>query len=759
MLNRSINVKEKLLKYLRYSFYSFPVQLLLLQFKKHLFVLFFWVLLFAAVLQSFGASYGIPLLLLDPEYLGHVNFLSFLIVGFTMGGFFMAWNMSFYVLNSYRFEFLASLVNPFVQFCLNNSLIPLAFTITYIIQLVKFQHSETLLSAGQITLNVSALLLGNVLVILFTSLFFVVFNHDVETFLGKLSDKTRAALIGKKINLDKIQVDGRDHAQWPVQTYIRFPFNIALVRKVDFYDRKLVDEVLYRHHLNALLFQVFTIVVMIVFGKLMEMPFFRLPAISAIFVVFSITIVFFSFLSYWFRAWRTMMIFASLLILNILTQFDLIVYKHKLYGLNYTSPKIEYNNESVANAINKKMVNTDIANTTRILNTWHSNMLNRYGETKPRMIFINTAGGGLKATYWCFYLLQELEKQTGKKLFDHTVLMTGASGGMLGAAYFRELYLRQKQHEPVNYLDTAFQEDMGKDILNSVATSIATNDIFYPWQTYTYKSMHYKKDRGYMFDKKLNENTDYKMSKLLMDYRQPERNATIPMMIVSSTIINDQRFMFFSPQGISYLVKPYIRNSKGYVDELSTDAVEYTRFFKKQGAANVNFVDVLRTNATYPYIMPAVYMPTRPEIKVMDAGIRDNTGLSVSTRFYSVFKDWIDQNTSGVVFISLRVDNKFSEYEPAEKTTYLSELLSPVGSIFNNFLLLQNYNDDVSLAYLENAGITDINVLNFNYDQTNKRKRASMSWHLSNDEKHDIRSAFSQENNQRMLQKLKELLR
>jgi hypothetical protein len=120
-------VRTNVLKYLRYAFYSFPLQLLILHIKKHLFVLLFWIILFTSVLQLFGASYGIPLLFLDPEYLGNVNYLSFLIVGFTMGGFFMAWNMSFYVLNSYRFEFLASLVNPFVQFCLNNSLLPLAF--------------------------------------------------------------------------------------------------------------------------------------------------------------------------------------------------------------------------------------------------------------------------------------------------------------------------------------------------------------------------------------------------------------------------------------------------------------------------------------------------------------------------------------------------------------------------------------------------------------------------------------------------------
>jgi hypothetical protein len=752
-------VRTNVLKYLRYAFYSFPLQLLILHIKKHLFVLLFWIILFTSVLQLFGASYGIPLLFLDPEYLGNVNYLSFLIVGFTMGGFFMAWNMSFYVLNSYRFEFLASLVNPFVQFCLNNSLLPLAFTITYIIQLVKFQHTEALLPAGKIILHVSALLTGNLLMVIFTSFFFVFFNHDVETFLNKLSDKAKESLIGKKINLDKLQITKDDHTQWPVLSYLRFPLTISLVRKVDFYDRRLVDKVLLQHHRNAIIFQLMAIVTLIAFGNLMDIPAFRLPAASAFFLGFSVFIFLFSFLSYWFRSWRTLVVIVFFLFLNILTQYDLVVYKHKLYGLDYSKEKITYNNDVVNAAVNKKMIDADIASTKKILNNWHRNMLNKYGEVKPKLIFVNTSGGGLKATYWTFHLLQELERQTGGKFFDHTFLMTGASGGMLGAAYFRELYLRDKQHEKLNYLDTIFLDDMGKDMLNGMATSIITNDIFYPWQTYNYKGGDYKKDRAYMFNKKLNENTDFRMYKLLDEYKKPEQDAVIPMMIVGSTIINDQRFLFFSPQNISYLIKPYIKNSKGYVDDMSTDAVEYKRFFKDKGAQHLNFIDALRTNATYPYIMPAVYLPTAPEIKAMDAGIRENSGMAVSTRFYSVFKDWIDENTSGVIFISLRVDNKLREFNVNEKKTYLSELLSPVGSIFNNFILLQDYNSDVSLAYLENASSTDINVLNFNYDQTNKRKKASMSWHLTNDEKRDIKSAFAQENNQLMLQKLKLLLK
>src|SRR4051812_46671337 len=128
----------RLFKYTHYTLYSLPVQLLIIHIKKHPFLLLFWLFLFGFVLQFVAVPYGIPYLFLDPEYLGHVNFLSFLMVGFAMGGFMMAWNVSFYILNSYRFEFLASMVNPFVQFSLNNTFLPFSFSICYLIAIIRF---------------------------------------------------------------------------------------------------------------------------------------------------------------------------------------------------------------------------------------------------------------------------------------------------------------------------------------------------------------------------------------------------------------------------------------------------------------------------------------------------------------------------------------------------------------------------------------------------------------------------------------------
>ena len=46
--------------------------------------------------------------------------------------------------------------------------------------------------------------------------------------------------------------------------------------------------------------------------------------------------------------------------------------------------------------------------------------------------------------------------------------------------------------------------------------------------------------------------------------------------------------------------------------------------------------------------MPATALPTVPQVEVMDAGIRDNYGVLNAIRFIYEFKDWIEENTSGV---------------------------------------------------------------------------------------------------------------
>ena len=135
-------------------FYSFPVQLLINNVKKNQVLLLFWFLLFIVVTGNFGKVLGIPYLFLDPEYIDKVDFWSFFIVGVAIGGISMAFHITCYIVDSFRFSFLGTLSRPFSRFAFNNSIIPLAFLVVYIISIIRFQvdnqFSTTIQFVGQI---------------------------------------------------------------------------------------------------------------------------------------------------------------------------------------------------------------------------------------------------------------------------------------------------------------------------------------------------------------------------------------------------------------------------------------------------------------------------------------------------------------------------------------------------------------------------------------------------------------------------------
>src|SRR6185437_16789432 len=104
----------------RRAFYFYPLQLLLMTLKENLVYVFLWVLFFGFITRAVASKYGVPYLFLYPYYLNHVGVRAYFILGFSCGGFIMAYNISSYIVNSFRFPFLATLERPFFIYCLNN---------------------------------------------------------------------------------------------------------------------------------------------------------------------------------------------------------------------------------------------------------------------------------------------------------------------------------------------------------------------------------------------------------------------------------------------------------------------------------------------------------------------------------------------------------------------------------------------------------------------------------------------------------------
>ncbi|MCB0812529.1 MAG: hypothetical protein KDB87_05105, partial [Flavobacteriales bacterium] len=76
--------------------------------KKDLLLLGAWAMLFAYITGMLGGKYGIPATFLFPEYFGRTSFWSYLLVGFSVGGFFTGFNLYTYTIHADRFPFLAT---------------------------------------------------------------------------------------------------------------------------------------------------------------------------------------------------------------------------------------------------------------------------------------------------------------------------------------------------------------------------------------------------------------------------------------------------------------------------------------------------------------------------------------------------------------------------------------------------------------------------------------------------------------------------
>jgi hypothetical protein len=149
--------------------------------------------------------------------------------------------------------------------------------------------------------------------------------------------------------------------------------------------------------------------------------------------------------------------------------------------------------------------------------------------------------------------MQVVNQATNGALMNNCILMTGASGGMIGTAYFRELYYRQLKGELPNCLDDQYVTNISKDVLNPMLFNFFVNDIFFRVRNIEINGLEYTKDRGYAFEQQISRNTGMDMNLTLMAYKEPEQKAQIPMLILAPTVVNDGRKLYISPQHISYM--------------------------------------------------------------------------------------------------------------------------------------------------------------------------------------------------------------
>jgi hypothetical protein len=753
--------------------YSLPIQLLLNHVKKNQVMLVLWFVIFGFTSQHLGRVMGIPYLFLDPEYMGVVGMRSMFILGMSFSVFNMSFQLTSYILDSNRFSFIGSLKNPFIRFFQNNSIIPTLFLIVYFYNFYHFQQDSGFKNQTQILTDSLAFIAGMMLVKAILLFYFKLSNKDLfKMFTSNLETTLRRNKMNR-VNVMNGIITAKK-SKYKVDYYYEFPFKLIPVDRTKVVDKALIVKVFDQNHMNAVFIEILIFAIIVLFGQFNDIPEFQIPAGASAFIFLSFVITLTGAFSYWLRGWAITTVVILAIVVNYFTKNGMLKLDNEAFGINYQTTRADYSVENLTDITSDSNYIEDKEKTILILENWKKKFPK---NSNPKMVFVCASGGGQRAAVWAFRTLQIVDNSTNGNLMKNAVLMTGASGGMIGAAYYRDLYYKQIQGGIIDCKNEQYVDNIAKDVLNPLLFNFFVNDIFFRVRNFKINGLEYTKDRGFAFEQQLARNTETALNRSLKSYQRPEAEAIIPMLIMSPTVVNDGRKLYISPQNVSYMCTAQLGTK--YNTQQRIKGIEFRRMFKDQWADSLHFLSALRMSATFPYITPNVVLPSYPTMEIMDAGLSDNFGYTDAIRFMYVFRDWISENTSGVVIVSIRDSDKEMQIEKRKGQTIFEKVFNPIGSLYNNWDMLQDITNDNLVDYASGWFKGKMDVVNFEYIPQSKdweelkirklshkaiqkkeqQERASLSWHLTTREKESIKRTIYEANNIAALERLQLLLK
>ena len=656
----------------------------------------------------------------------------------------MAFQISSYIVNAYIFPFIVTSSRPFARYFLNNIFIPLIFNIFYILYSISFQANEEFLSFGAISFNIFAFLLGNILFIFFSFTYFFSANKDIYKILGTSKEKfakKRIAkpldkLIEKDVNWKVDNAPDENEGVWHISYYFYKPFKIKAARDFAHYPMDVIQKTLTQNHKSAAFFSFLIVLFVVLIGIFKEHSFFVIPAAASITIFFSLMILVAAAVYSFLKEWTFIFFIATLLLFNYFSKSDVFSYHETAYGLNYDK-SIKSNTKNTADVYGTRK--NSKKNLEDILVSWKKK--NSKAHKKPKIIFINTAGGGLKAALWSYYALAYADSCLNGELFKHSFLMTGASGGMIGAAFFRAKKQNGKAGD--NLLSVSTIDKFSQDMLNPIAFTMVVNDFFFRFSKVSYGGMQYYKDRSLSLEQDIDKNTGSLLNHPISYYKDAEYRSEIPMMILTPSIQNNGGKLLISPQNIACLRPKH----------LEKEAIDFLNTYKPYSSDSLRFLSALRMNAAFPYITPYIMLPGEKRLRVMDAALHDNYGLSTSLLFMYSFKDWLSKNTSGIIILNVSEDENTGEFSTQ---SLLSDLFKPFDSVFSNFFNFQRNKHRFMLSLFQQNFLQAIDVVKLQL--MNNNKRIPLSWHLTKKEKQLIFKSINTNENKKSIQLLHNLL-
>jgi len=640
-------------------------------------------------------------------------------------------------------------------FCKNNSTIPLLFFGLYLSKMIAYQWTEEFASVWILFYYCGAFVLGVFIFILLSLLYFIPISQRMPWVKHSESEEDGGNdSFGTVFRRSRGTWYHRMFAQ-STRRYLYFGqgYKLRLSRSVAHMNDAIVQKALTQIRINTSVFELMTVFMFVGLSLFSDYAVFEVPAAMSIVLLITLVFMLYSMLETWFRMWTPILFVLFVFTMNFLSQRSThFAYKNYAYGLNYDpATRPIYSIETIEeHAQGNNNIDQSHLNYVRILENWKRQTL----HNKPKLVIVNSSGGGLRSALWTFNVLQKIDQEFNGQFKRHIHLYTGASGGMIGAGYFRELTLKATKNEIQSIYSAEYYDKLGSDMLNKLAFSVSTRDVLLRLQNFQYGGYTYPKDRGQAFEEQLHHNTDHLMDHPLGYYEEFEKTAQIPMMIVTPSIVNDGRRLLLSSQSLGFLTANPSSIS-GY--SKTNENIDYQSFFKNVDPQNIRFSSVLRASATFPFVSPMVTLPTQPEVQLMDAGIRDNYGGKITVELLFALQDWIKENTSGVVVLQIRDTKKTLDNTTYKQISLIDKFTLPFANIYSNYPKTQDFDQEQLLKLATHQLPYSVEIIQFNLRE-HVDDQISLSWHMSTQEKNKIQRAFYSPLNQRSLRELKAMM-
>ncbi|GAB4239660.1 MAG: hypothetical protein Tsb0034_15790 [Ekhidna sp.] len=624
---------------------------------------------------------------------------------------------------------------------------------------VRFQLNNELAEKWDILSYLAGFFSGIITLQFLMILYFRFTNKDIFKFVtGTVDRQLKKTQLSRGRVMNKL----REHKQdrYNVYSYLDLKFRVRPTDEIASIEgnRAAILKVFDQNHFNSVMIELIVIGIILLLGFFMENKFLQIPAAASALLIFAIAVMLVGAISYWFKGWGLAFALGIFALVNTGVKTGLGKGINMASGLNYDTVKAEYSIKHLKEIQSKEQYSHDYLHMLQTLENWKAKF---ESPEEEKMVFLCVSGGGQRAALWVVNTLSRIDSLMNGSLMDQTFLISGASGGLIGAAYYRESVLRNPN---IALTDETAQliENIGKDNLNPVIFSLLVNDLFLKMRSHEYSGRTYSVDRGYTFERNLNKNLGGILDKKISDYKHLEEEAKIPTLIMSPTISNDGRKLYISSQPVTYLTV----SSEILKDEdQKIRGTDFNMLFKDNSPEDLSFLSALRMSASFPYITPNISLPTEPRVEIMDAGISDNFGVSDALRFIHVFKEWISKNTGGVVLLVVRDTKSDSPIEDAPIPSVIDRITYPIASVYNNLSNMQDINNNVRVELMQDWFSGNLHIVEVSYDSfygeeasPNETERASLSWHLTTKEKKNVIENINIPSNQAAIKKLMDLL-